>query len=696
LNLIGALFKSKGNPYAGTASGFYPGGNPWVDVHHKTRAPGPVELIRENLGTAASCGALNSQLVARTRLRLYVTTRAGEGKSRLSKYGRTKAMTAYHLDRLEKSQSERVADAMDIEEVKAHPVLSLLKKPNAEMNDGVGMTLFTMIEMLQLYLEIVGRSYLYAERGGPGKTPSQLWILAPQFVTEWPGTGEDAKIIEWYEFAMGSGNKRYSPDDVVPFRMPDPMTGGYTGGVSPLRLCFEAHSIARDVDSLTNARVTNGARPDAIFTPEGDGFGGGIGRDEAARLEMILRRRYSMAGAGAMMVSDIPGKITPIAWAVNDIIDASRYELTRSQIAEAYHVPMSKLNRDQSTFAGAHTGEFAHAMDAGLPRLRRFEAALNTFLLPMYGEEAGERLFFAFDDPKGLEDPEIEQKRIELAGKYGMIRGNEYRSMIGKKDVPEGERYLASNALVPLLADGRPDPAYIKGAGGGPEQDDEPKPLKPTPVPAQANEPAKPKKKKPTAEAKAMLKMAKAVHAMAKAVERPIPTVFPPAVEKPIPPAKPEEAVERPAVVTKSAGPHEYSCVTVRDVRERMRDAGYSDDEIDQKLDDARNEMDRLKADAHKAIVDLASRPPVVPHVTVNLPQQPPPVVTVNVPEQPSPVVNVSPVVIPAPQVTVQPTQVTVNVPEQPAPVVNVNPPAKTVSKIVRDQYGEITEVQHD
>lgn len=551
MNLLGNLLRKAVNPYAGVASGIFPGAGGYLDIQRRTPSPGPLELVRENLGTAAACGGINSQAVARTRLRLYVVTRTGQGKSRLSKYGKTKSIQDTSIERLEKSHAERVADAADIEEVRDHPVLTLLKRPNGPMNDGVGMTLFSLLEMTQLFLETVGRSYFLVEREGPGKTPSQIWVLAPQFVTEWPGTGANAPIIAFYEFALGSGKQQYPVDTVVPFRMPDPNTGGYTGGISPLRTCFEAHSLARQVDALTNSRVRNGARPDAVFTPKGDSEGASIGRDEAARLELMLKRRYSMAGAGSMVVMDIPGSITPIAWPINDIIDAARYVLTRSQIAEAYHVPMSKLNRDQSTFAGAKTGEYAHAIDAVLPRLRRFEAALNTFLLPMYGEEAADRLFFAFDDPEGMEDPDMAHKRLELAVKRGAIKNNELRSLVGKKDVPEGEQYLADNTAVPLLPDGKPDPSYIKGAGGGdvgaeaeakPEQ-------QPAAVPAQnahaePKEPKPPKVKKPSAQTKAMLEMAAAVKSLAERL----------ATDKAV---KPDSGM----VLKTTTSPHKYSCL---------------------------------------------------------------------------------------------------------------------------------------
>lgn len=483
-NIFAPISRIKGaSPYAGTASSMVPGGGGAVDIYNRDAAPSALRLVRENLGTAFACASLNAQLVAKTKLRLYVKTRKGEGKSRLSRSGKTKAVSNDRFAALQKNAGVSVSDTQDLEEVTDHPALSLLQKPNPKMgkNDGAGMSLFTLIETTQLFQETVGRCYWWAEMGtwkvdgkSVGKTPIQLWVLAPQYVTEWPGTGENAPIIEYYQFALGTGTPNYyDPDEVVPFRMIDLSTGGYTGGMSPLRACYEQARLARFADAQLSARVQNGGKPDALFIPKGDEFGGTIGRDEAARLELQLRNRYRMAGAGSIMVSDLPGSLEPITWPLNDVIDAARYDLTRKQIAETYHVPMTKLNRDTSNRASANSGDYAHANDAGLPRLRRNEAAINTFLLPMYGDEAAERLFFAFDDPPGLNDPEQELERFKVVVNTSWTT-NEKRAMTGAKELPNGDTILVAGTMTILDPTGSPVPIAKPGGSEDAPKDGEP------------------------------------------------------------------------------------------------------------------------------------------------------------------------------------------------------------------------------
>lgn len=519
------------SPYAGTAGGMYTGGNGAIDYFKRDSAPSPIQLVRENLGTAYSCSALNADLVAKTKLRLYIKTRKGEGPSRLKRSGKTRPIDDLRWSEIRKNIGSTVNDASDLEEVIDHPALTLLERPNPRrsQNDGTGMSLFTLLEATQLYQETVGRVYWYcgerneASMNGRtlGSAPAQIWLLAPQYVTEWPGTGDDAPVIEYYQFALGTGKiANYSPAEVVPFRMTDMATGGYSGGMSPLRACFEQVRLARFADGLTSARVQNGGRPDALYIPNGDEFGGSIGLSEAARLQQLLASRFRMAGAGSIMVADIPGDIKTIQWPMNDILDAARYALTREQIAEAYHVPMTKLKRDGANRASAESGEYAHALDAGLPRCRRNEAALNMFYCPMYGDEAAERLFFAFDDPPGLVDQAAVDAKFTLAVNRGYITGNEVRKSVGAKEVgPQLDQYLVPSTVVALQADGTPLAKAAPTPGDKPETpSEEADDAKHPPDPSGAVDASGKPAKLPPTEAKP--KRAKGIRSLVKALGR--------------------------------------------------------------------------------------------------------------------------------------------------------------------------------
>jgi phage portal protein BeeE len=414
-----------------------------LDAFGRNRAPQTLDLLRENLGTAYACANLNAGLIASTPLRLYLKTRRGEGRSRLTQRGDTSRITSKSFERLRKIAGGSVTNASDVQEVTSHPLLNLLNNPNRLDEDGVGMSGFSLFELTQAYQEIVGRCYWYVERAGLGGTPSAIWVLPPQHVTQIPG-GPGGPLIAQYEVIAApnigtSAKMTYATSEIIPFRMPD-LFDPYTGGMSPLRACFEQVRLSRKLDALTNATLENGGKPSAIWSPVPAGETGGfLGADEAKRAEAAFRQAFNRGATGGVMVQEQAGHLQILNWPIKDIIDASRVQMSITAICNAFDVPDSKLNRNAANLASARTGDWAHAKDAGLPRLRRNEAALNRFLLPMYGPEAVERLFLAYDDPPGLSDPALELEQSKSAAGRGSITRNEDRAMLGLAPVPWGD-----------------------------------------------------------------------------------------------------------------------------------------------------------------------------------------------------------------------------------------------------------------
>jgi phage portal protein BeeE len=446
LRIFNRFFKRrKSLPYIGLA-GF--GGA--LDAFGLNRAPQAMDLLRENLGTAYTCANLNASLVASTPLRLYLRTRPGDGRSRLVQRGETHAISAKSYERLRKIAATSLSNAGDVQEVTSHPLLSLLNRPNQTGEDGVGMSGFSLFELTQAYQEIIGRCYWYVDQSGVGGTPSAIWVLAPQHVLQVPGPAGGPLILQYDVLTAAGVRTSYDPSEVVPFRMPD-LFDPYTGGMSPLRACFEQVRLSRKLDALTNATLENGGKPSAIWSPAPAGETGGfMGVDEAKRAEAAFRQAFSRGASGGVMVQEQAGHLQILNWPIKDIMDASRVQMTVTAICNAFDVPDSKLNRNAANLAAARTGDWAHAKDAGLPRLRRNEAALNRFLVPMYGAEAAERLFLAYDDPAGLSDPALELEQSRSAAGRGSITRNEDRAMLGLAPVPWGDAPLVLGQWLPI------------------------------------------------------------------------------------------------------------------------------------------------------------------------------------------------------------------------------------------------------
>jgi hypothetical protein len=431
------------------------------DIFRKDRAPTPLDLIRENMGTANACVRLNSQGVARVPLRLFVTTKKGQSAPSMSLRGQTKkldAKTVHHLKRSPQT-GVRLRGSENVEEVTDHPLLDLLRSPGGMGENALGMGQFGLFELTQSYLEVIGNAFWYIEKNGMGGTPSAIWPLPSQFVQQIPGSTSD-RLIDKYILAIGGSKTEYDPSEIVAFRMMD-VYNPYLGGFSPLRAGIEAQKVMRMALALTNSRMQNGGRPSAVWSPSDGGDSGGmIDPEGSARMRNAFRQAFSQAGAGGIAVAPFAGSIQTLTWPMNDIIDAARYELTQSQICAAFSVPVTKVSRKDANRASAESGDYAHAVDAVLPRCAANADVINRFLIPMF--DTSDRMFVAYDNPT-TDDATFILDQTRAGSQLGLQRVDEGRAAIGLDPLPDGTgqvRLVPAN-MIPVGDDGSIDAAYV-------------------------------------------------------------------------------------------------------------------------------------------------------------------------------------------------------------------------------------------
>jgi phage portal protein BeeE len=458
--------KSGAAPTVGASSSLMPVplGAAYSDVFRKDRAPSPRELVQQLVGTAYACATLNADLVASTRLNLYVATRPGDAQPK--GHLRPQAVSRKTRARLhdDPALSEFVAGSVTVQQVTHHPLLSLLKSPQNDP-DNPGLAGYDFRWMTQLYLESVGRAYWLVERDGLG-VPGKLWLLRSHLVREVADT-TGKRLIDHYEYG-GSRGASYQPSEIIRFHFPDP-ENPYFGGYSPLMAAIEKIRISRKEDAHLNAMLDNMGRPDAIWSPKGDSEGGGIGTAEAQRLRSAYRQMFNQAGRGGLMVSELPGTLQPLQWAPQDVVEIQRAAAIKTDICNTFGVPDAKLERNASNLAGAKTADYAHKTDAGLPRCRRIEETLNARRVPMFDPSG--RLFLAYDSPIP-EDEIFELEQTRTAGMTGAITRNEIRQAVGLDPVPWGDQPLVPNNMVEVdPTTGKPEhfqPASIQPPIEGP------------------------------------------------------------------------------------------------------------------------------------------------------------------------------------------------------------------------------------
>lgn len=546
----------------------------YADFFNKDKAPSQMELLGHLVGTAYRCANLNANLLACSRLRLYVKTRPGEPAAKFVAAARligrqvdrpVSNRVARDLRFLGAAAKSALLDATqetsDIQEVTEHPLLDLLRKPEDALNDG-GMTPYDFRWTTQCLMEVLGRAYWYVRSRDKDGRPDALLLLRSQLVREVVDTS-GARYISHYEY----GTNRIAPQDMIRFSMPDP-SNPHLGFLPPMRAAIEKVRLVRGGDAFTNALLENGGYPAGVFTPKGDSEGGGIGAAEARRLQSGMRSGFAMANAGRIMVLEHPGQLQTLAFKPAEIIDVERARELAGQIADCFDVPRTKLYRDSSNRAAGESGDVDHAKDAGLSRCSRFEETINSQLMPLFDPSG--RMFVAFDSPLPPERAkELDETRT--GGQLGIMDLNEMRESLGLEPEtgPIGLARMLPERSVLVNPDGTPLSQWTVTPDDTMAIND----AKPQPVPPTA--PAKPPAKKPKKSAdRRLLKQLVKLLAEQKGSN---------AVRSidPIPALASEGANELagPTVAAKVAA--QRDCSNGRDVVATLKLAGYTDEEIE-------------------------------------------------------------------------------------------------------------------
>ena len=453
-----AYAKNVPSSYGG--SSLIAGSTGYADLFKRDRAlRRNSSFCRTLVGTAYRCANLNSNLVASTRLRLYLRTREGEPKAKFVlgrlALGRNvairipgKRIKRWELDGAGKSALLDAADSSDgsIEEITEHPLLDLLRQPEDSTNDG-GLSAYDHRWLIQCLLETVGVAYLYiAERNEFGQ-PSRLQLLRSQLVRPIPDpTGK--RYILRYEY----GAAKIDPKDIIRFALPDPANPHYSV-LSPMRAAIEKIRLVRGGDAFTTALLENGGYPAGIWSPKGDSEGGGVGDIVARRMQSEFRRAFSMSNAGRIFVAEAPGQLQPLTFKPAEIIDIDRAKELVGEIADCFDVPRTKIFRNTSNRASGDSGDTDHARDAGISRCSRFEEVLNGQVVPLFDDSG--RLFVAFDSPV-KDDRTMILEEAKTGASMGLTTIDEGRMALGMDPLEDdlGKSRLVSSTMVLLGDDG--------------------------------------------------------------------------------------------------------------------------------------------------------------------------------------------------------------------------------------------------
>jgi len=376
------------------------------------RPADPRSLVNNHFkGWVYICASRNAETIAGIPLRLYA-----RGGTR-SYYSRRA------LGKQQKSYIEQITGkgAEDVEEIVAgHPLIDLLDHMNDEH------TRAEVLEGTVTWQEATGDAYWYMEPGAMG-LPQAIYPLMSQFMkVVRDGEGR----LTGYLYGRDE-NKRIALEasEVIHFKTANPKNPDY--GLSPLEATFGAAVLLESQQEYEQALYDAGGCPEVGLIVKGQ-----LTEDQRKKLYAEWRGKFESKRKGEKFII-LQGDMDLKTFGLppKDVGVQFTQRFSREEICAAYGVPMTLIQLNEASRAGAEAGHYAYMQFTIAPKLRRIAEKLTEQLASKYDD----RLFFAFDDPVP-ENQELRLRQIQTRLQTRMTSINEERALDGMEPVEWGEK----------------------------------------------------------------------------------------------------------------------------------------------------------------------------------------------------------------------------------------------------------------
>lgn len=395
-------------------------------------------LVSKYSGWVYACCNLSGEGVAATPLRLYRARAQGEGRLKLwdtmpvekerVDFLRTKSSLCYNA---------RIKAAVEIEEVVDYPALTVLKNINQGENQ------YETFSLTEVCKRLTGDVYWYFEKAMA--VPVGMYVLRPQYMKVVPDVKQGVK---GYIYQPRGPESKVALDaaDVIHYKnKPNPVAPWY--GWSDVAAGVMAVTRQEEMDLTDISLLQRQGVPD-LFLKYKSGVLSRMRRQE-------LRNEWNalFAGsrnAGGTYIADEDFDVTPIGMSPKEMQFLQGRPWTLAEIAGMFPVPVAMLdttNIKKAPGAGIETTQQQMATYNTLPSTKKMEQKMNEELLPMF--PGGERLFFAFDDPRPANKQFLmEQEKQDLEMYVTTV--NKVREKRGLDPVPWGDTPIAPLTVAPL------------------------------------------------------------------------------------------------------------------------------------------------------------------------------------------------------------------------------------------------------
>lgn len=315
-------------------------------------------------------------------------------------------------------------------EVTRHPLLDLLRRPNAAES---GQTLF---ETFYGHLQVAGNAYL--EAVSVAGEVRELHALRPDRMKVIPGSDG---WPEGYEYSANGAAVRFvqqGGEPVVPIlhmRLYNPTDDHY--GLSPIEAAGRSIDIHNAAGAWNKALLDNAARPSGALVYRGAGTDQNLTEEQFERLKRELEESYQgKANAGRPLVLEGGLEWKPLAHSPRDMEHIEAKHVAAREIALAFGVPPMLLGiPGDNTFANFAEANRTFWRQTVLPLVARTAEGLTHWLAPGFGG----RVSLGYDIDR-IEALSVEREalwtRVERAS---FLTINEKRIAVGYGPVEGGD-----------------------------------------------------------------------------------------------------------------------------------------------------------------------------------------------------------------------------------------------------------------
>lgn len=293
-----------------------------------------------------------------------------------------------------------------------HPLFALLgRAPNPRQ------TSFEFREMLQAHLELRGNAYAEIERDGRGR-PIALWPQIPTRVEV--RQADDGDLF--YRIQDGKGGHRdVSGANMLHLRG---LSSDGIMGLSTIGLQREAVGMALAAEKYGATFFANDAQPRGVLMHPAS-----LDEQASKNIRDSWQKRQTGDDRHKVAVLEEGMKYVPMGMTNEDAQFLETRKFQRGEIASIFRIPPHKIgDLERATFSNIEQQAIEYVVDALLPRLRRWEQALERVLLAET-EQQGMLIEFLVD---GL-------LRGDLASRYAAYAVGRQWGWLSINDVREKE-----------------------------------------------------------------------------------------------------------------------------------------------------------------------------------------------------------------------------------------------------------------